>query len=188
MQHLRAGDESFPLASMISRVRFLERRACRSFSGTRSILRWPATTVAASGPPKAVRVQAEACSHDVIAFGFWPGDANRPAPTLHLHGARTAGAAAGGGPRVASLGSRATSGASATTSWAQQAIRVRGYFCSWRAAIAPASAARNGRREHVRPAIAVVIAEGLLCAAFGGIVSVVPAGVHRATIVAKSSA
>ncbi len=39
----------------------------------------------ASGPPKDDPVQQEAYSHEVIAFGFWPGDANAPAPAFYTY-------------------------------------------------------------------------------------------------------
>jgi hypothetical protein len=37
----------------------------------------------AGGAPKPDPVQREAYSHEVIAFGFWPGDANVPAPAYY---------------------------------------------------------------------------------------------------------
>src|SRR5260370_18754227 len=39
----------------------------------------------AGGPPKDDPVEAEAYSHEVIAFGFWPGDPNTPAPTYYTY-------------------------------------------------------------------------------------------------------
>jgi hypothetical protein len=39
----------------------------------------------ADGPPKTDPVQREAYSHEVIAFGFWPGDANVPAPAYYTY-------------------------------------------------------------------------------------------------------
>ena len=39
----------------------------------------------AGGPPKTDPVQREAYSHEVIAFGFWPGDANTPAPAYYTY-------------------------------------------------------------------------------------------------------
>jgi hypothetical protein len=39
----------------------------------------------AGGPPKTDRVAADAYSHEVIAFGFWAGDANIPAPTYYTY-------------------------------------------------------------------------------------------------------
>ena len=39
----------------------------------------------AGGPPKTDPVEAEAYSHEVIAFGFWPGDANAPAPAYYTY-------------------------------------------------------------------------------------------------------
>jgi hypothetical protein len=39
----------------------------------------------ADGPPKSDLVQREAYSHEVIAFGFWPGDANVPAPAYYTY-------------------------------------------------------------------------------------------------------
>jgi hypothetical protein len=39
----------------------------------------------ADGPPKTDAVQREAYSHEVIAFGFWPGDANAPAPAFYTY-------------------------------------------------------------------------------------------------------
>jgi hypothetical protein len=39
----------------------------------------------AEGVPKTDPVQREAYSHDVIAFGFWPGDANAPAPAYYTY-------------------------------------------------------------------------------------------------------
>ena len=39
----------------------------------------------AAGPPKADPVEADAYSHEVIAFGFWAGDANVPAPTFYTY-------------------------------------------------------------------------------------------------------
>jgi hypothetical protein len=39
----------------------------------------------AAGPPKDDPVQREAYSHEVIAFGFWPGDENVPAPTFYTY-------------------------------------------------------------------------------------------------------
>ena len=39
----------------------------------------------AAGPPKGDPVQREAYSHEVIAFGFWPGDANQPAPAYYTY-------------------------------------------------------------------------------------------------------
>ncbi|MDQ6941229.1 MAG: DUF5996 family protein [Candidatus Eremiobacteraeota bacterium] len=39
----------------------------------------------AAGPPKTDPVQREAYSHEVIAFGFWPGDANVPAPAYYTY-------------------------------------------------------------------------------------------------------
>ena len=39
----------------------------------------------ADGPPKDDPVQREAYSHEVIAFGFWAGDANVPAPTYYTY-------------------------------------------------------------------------------------------------------
>jgi hypothetical protein len=39
----------------------------------------------AAGPPKSDPVEREAYSHEVIAFGFWPGDANVPAPTYYTY-------------------------------------------------------------------------------------------------------
>ena len=39
----------------------------------------------AGGPPKTDPVQREAYSHEVIAFGFWPGDATVPAPTYYTY-------------------------------------------------------------------------------------------------------
>jgi hypothetical protein len=39
----------------------------------------------AGGPPKAGMVDREAYSHEVIAFGFWAGDANVPAPTYYTY-------------------------------------------------------------------------------------------------------
>ena len=39
----------------------------------------------AEGPPKTDPVQREAYSHEVIAFGFWPGDANVPAPAYYTY-------------------------------------------------------------------------------------------------------
>ena len=40
---------------------------------------------AAAGPPKDDPVQQEAYSHEVIAFGFWPGDEKTPAPTYYTY-------------------------------------------------------------------------------------------------------
>src|SRR5581483_5166112 len=37
------------------------------------------------GPRSANPVEAEAYSHEVIAFGFWPGDGNIPAPTYYTY-------------------------------------------------------------------------------------------------------
>ena len=49
-------------------------------------------------------MQREAYSHEVIAFGFWPGDANVPAPhVLHVHRARA------GGPHDHGAGARGAS-------------------------------------------------------------------------------
>jgi len=39
----------------------------------------------AAGPPKSDPVEREAYSHEVIAFGFWPGDPNVPAPTYYTY-------------------------------------------------------------------------------------------------------
>lgn len=39
----------------------------------------------AGGPPKTDPVQREAYSHEVIAFGFWPGDANQRAATFYTY-------------------------------------------------------------------------------------------------------
>ncbi|HEY0384001.1 MAG TPA: DUF5996 family protein [Candidatus Elarobacter sp.] len=39
----------------------------------------------ADGPSKTDPVQREAYSHEVIAFGFWPGDANAPAPAYYTY-------------------------------------------------------------------------------------------------------
>src|SRR6202011_552094 len=39
----------------------------------------------APGPPKDDPVEREAYSHEVIAFGFWPGDPNVPAPTYYTY-------------------------------------------------------------------------------------------------------
>lgn len=39
----------------------------------------------APGPPKSDKVQQEAYSHEVIAFGFWAGDANVPDPTFYTY-------------------------------------------------------------------------------------------------------
>ncbi|MEA2664213.1 MAG: hypothetical protein QOI11_1157, partial [Candidatus Eremiobacteraeota bacterium] len=39
----------------------------------------------AGGPPKADPVEREAYSHEVIAFGFWPGDPATPAPTFYTY-------------------------------------------------------------------------------------------------------
>jgi hypothetical protein len=39
----------------------------------------------AAGPTKTDPVQREAYSHEVIAFGFWPGDANVPAPAYYTY-------------------------------------------------------------------------------------------------------
>jgi len=39
----------------------------------------------ADGPPKSDPVEREAYSHEVIAFGFWAGDANVPAPTYYTY-------------------------------------------------------------------------------------------------------
>jgi Family of unknown function (DUF5996) len=39
----------------------------------------------AGGAPKNDPVQREAYSHEVIAFGFWPGDANAPAPAYYTY-------------------------------------------------------------------------------------------------------
>jgi hypothetical protein len=39
----------------------------------------------AEGPPKSDPVEREAYSHEVIAFGFWPGDPNVPAPTYYTY-------------------------------------------------------------------------------------------------------
>lgn len=39
----------------------------------------------AAGAPKTDPVQREAYSHEVIAFGFWPGDANVPAPAYYTY-------------------------------------------------------------------------------------------------------
>jgi hypothetical protein len=39
----------------------------------------------APGPPKSSKVDQEAYSHEVIAFGFWAGDANVPAPTYYTY-------------------------------------------------------------------------------------------------------
>ena len=39
----------------------------------------------ADGPPKTDPVEREAYSHEVIAFGFWPGDPNVPAPTYYTY-------------------------------------------------------------------------------------------------------
>jgi len=39
----------------------------------------------AGGPPKTDPVQREAYSHEVIAFGFWPGDANVSAPAYYTY-------------------------------------------------------------------------------------------------------
>jgi hypothetical protein len=39
----------------------------------------------AAGPPKGDPVQREAYSHEVIAFGFWPGDASVPAPAYYTY-------------------------------------------------------------------------------------------------------
>ena len=39
----------------------------------------------AAGPPKTDAVQQEAYSHEVIAFGFWPGDANTPGATYYTY-------------------------------------------------------------------------------------------------------
>jgi Family of unknown function (DUF5996) len=39
----------------------------------------------APGPPKDDPVAQEAYSHEVIAFGFWPGDPNTPAPTYYTY-------------------------------------------------------------------------------------------------------
>jgi len=39
----------------------------------------------ASGPPKDDPVEREAYSHEVIAFGFWPGDPNTPAATYYTY-------------------------------------------------------------------------------------------------------
>ena len=39
----------------------------------------------ADGPPKTNPVEREAYSHEVIAFGFWPGDANAQAPAYYTY-------------------------------------------------------------------------------------------------------
>jgi hypothetical protein len=39
----------------------------------------------AGGDPRPDRVQQEAYSQQVIAFGFWPGDPNTPAPTYYTY-------------------------------------------------------------------------------------------------------
>jgi len=39
----------------------------------------------AAGPPKPDPVAQDAYSHEVIAFGFWAGDANVPAPTYYTY-------------------------------------------------------------------------------------------------------
>jgi hypothetical protein len=39
----------------------------------------------ADGPPKTDPVQREAYSHEVIAFGLWPGDANARAPAYYTY-------------------------------------------------------------------------------------------------------
>jgi hypothetical protein len=39
----------------------------------------------APGPPKSDPVEREAYSHEVIAFGFWPGDPNVQAPTYYTY-------------------------------------------------------------------------------------------------------
>ena len=39
----------------------------------------------APGPPKGDPVEREAYSHEVIAFGFWPGDPNVQAPTYYTY-------------------------------------------------------------------------------------------------------
>lgn len=39
----------------------------------------------AAGPPRAGLVEREAYSHEVISFGFWPGDAATPAPTYYTY-------------------------------------------------------------------------------------------------------
>ncbi len=39
----------------------------------------------AAGPPKSDPVEQEAYSHEVISFGFWPGDPNTPAPTYYTY-------------------------------------------------------------------------------------------------------
>jgi hypothetical protein len=39
----------------------------------------------APGPPKGDPVEREAYSHEVIAFGFWPGDDKTPAPTFYTY-------------------------------------------------------------------------------------------------------
>jgi uncharacterized protein DUF5996 len=39
----------------------------------------------AGGPRKDDPVEREAYSHEVIAFGFWPGDPNTPAPTYYTY-------------------------------------------------------------------------------------------------------
>lgn len=39
----------------------------------------------AGGPPRPDRVEREAYSREVIAFGFWPGDPNVPAPTYYTY-------------------------------------------------------------------------------------------------------
>jgi hypothetical protein len=39
----------------------------------------------ADGAAKTDPVQREAYSHEVIAFGFWPGDANAPAPAFYTY-------------------------------------------------------------------------------------------------------
>jgi Family of unknown function (DUF5996) len=39
----------------------------------------------ADGPPKDDPVERKAYSHEVIAFGFWPGDPNTPAATYYTY-------------------------------------------------------------------------------------------------------
>jgi hypothetical protein len=39
----------------------------------------------AAAPPNDDPVEREAYSHEVIAFGFWPGDPNTPAPTYYTY-------------------------------------------------------------------------------------------------------
>jgi hypothetical protein len=39
----------------------------------------------ANGPARSDLVQKEAYSHEVISFGFWPGDANVPEPTYYTY-------------------------------------------------------------------------------------------------------